>query len=147
MIGGIMLVNLTPHEVTLVDDQGNVTLVVKPEETSARVQSERKSFLVPGLGQVNQVVLGEVSGLPEYQYGVWLIVSRMVAERLPERADLIIPDETVRDSQGKIVGCKSFATMATAKAWEEWQREDRSYSTPDWWGNCDDPSKDQKGDQ
>lgn len=142
-----MYINCTPHEVTLVDDQGNVTLVIKPEETSARVQSERKSFKVPGLGQVTRVVLGEVSGLPDYQYGVWLIVSRMVAETLPERADLIIPDETVRDSQGKIIGCKSFATMATPQAWEEWFDEHRSYSIPDWWGDCDDPSKGQEGDQ
>lgn len=140
-----MLVNLTPHEVTLVDDQGNVTLVVKPEQTSARVKSERKSFEVPGLGQVTRVTLGEVSGLPEYNYGVWLIVSRIVAEALPERADLIIPDETVRDSEGKIIGCKSFATMATKQAWDEWSDEHRSYSTPDWLGDCDDPS--QKGDE
>ena len=139
-----MYINLTPHEVTLVDNQGNVVLVIKPEETSARVQSERKSFRVPGLGQVTRVTLGEVSGLPDYQYGTWLIVSRMVAEALPERADLIIPDETVRDSEGRIIGCKSFATMATPKAWEEWFDEDRSYSTPDWWGDCDDPSQDKE---
>ena len=105
-----MFVNLTPHEVTLVDDQQNVLLVVRPEETSARCAVKREiAFLADGV-QVNRSLFGEVVGLPAPIQGTWYIVSRIVAEAA-RRGDLLVPDETVRNSEGQIVGCKSFATI------------------------------------
>jgi hypothetical protein len=53
-------------------------------------------------------VLGEVSGLPQYHYGTYYIVSIMVKNAIPEREDLITVGELVRDENGKIIGCKGF---------------------------------------
>lgn len=105
-----MFINLTPHEVTLVDDQGDITLVIKPEQTSARCAVKREiAFTADGI-QVNRSVFGEVVGLPDPVEGTWCIVSRIVAEAA-QRSDLLVPDETVRNPEGQIVGCKSFATI------------------------------------
>lgn len=38
----------------------------------------------------------------------YYIVSRMVANALPNRKDLLVPNELVRDDQGNIIGCRSF---------------------------------------
>jgi len=65
-----MFVNLTPHEVSLVDDQGNITQVIRPEEISARCTVRREiAFTVDGV-QVNRNVFGEVQGLPEAVQGI-----------------------------------------------------------------------------
>ena len=105
-----MFVNLTPHEVTLVNDQGDITLVIEPEGTPARCVVKREiAFIADGIS-VNKSVFGEVVGLPEPIEGTWYIVSRIVAEAA-QRSDLLVPDETVRNQEGQIVGCKSFATV------------------------------------
>jgi len=105
-----MLVNLTPHQITLVDDLGNIIQVVEPEATSARCSSERQFAFEADSIRVNRTMFGEVSGLPDEVNGTWYIVSRIVAEA-SGRSDLIIPDETVRNAEGQIIGCKSFATL------------------------------------
>ena len=48
---------------------------------------------------------------PPIQEGTMYIVSRIVAEALPHRRDLLIPEQTVRDSQGRIIGCRAFARL------------------------------------
>ena len=105
-----MFINLTPHEVTLVDNQGDITLVIKPEETPARCAVKREIAFIADCIQVNRSLFGEVVGLPAPIQGTWYIVSRIVAEAA-QRSDLLVPDETVRNSEGQIVGCKSFATI------------------------------------
>lgn len=62
--------------------------------------------------KVNSTSFGEVEGLPEPQEGTIFIVSALVAQALRGvRDDLVIPDDTVRDEQGRIIGCKSFARV------------------------------------
>ena len=39
------------------------------------------------------------------------IVSRIVAEIMRNRKDLILANETVRDDKGQIIGCKSFSRL------------------------------------
>jgi hypothetical protein len=51
---------------------------------------------------------GKPEGLPELQEGVFYIVSQLVKSALPNRADLLVPAEVVRDQSGNIVGCKSL---------------------------------------
>jgi hypothetical protein len=55
--------------------------------------------------------LGEVTGLPEQTAGTYLIVSRVIAAACPDRLDLLVPDNLVRDSDGRIVGCRRFARV------------------------------------
>lgn len=107
-----MLVNLTPHEVVIMDDAlGAPALVIAPEAISARCGVTREiAFLADGV-RVNRTVFGEISGLPDPIVGTWFIVSRIVAEAAAGRSDLLVPDETVRNESGQIVGCKSLATL------------------------------------
>jgi len=58
---------------------------------------------------LTETVFGEVEGLPEYKKGTYYIVSSLVAQACPDRSDLLIVNETVRDEQGRICGCKSFS--------------------------------------
>ena len=53
----------------------------------------------------------EVEGLPEPQEDTYYIVSALVAGAAKNRDDLLIPNDTVRDEQGRIVGCRSLARI------------------------------------
>lgn len=107
------LVNLTPHPVTLL--VGDRTLMIPPEPTPARC-SETRSVVgtveVDGLEvPVTRVGFGQVQGLPAPREGVLYVVSRMVAEACRDRADLVIPDDLVRDAEGRIIGARSLARV------------------------------------
>lgn len=107
------LVNLTPHPVTLI--VGDQTLTIPPEPTPARCSETRTvvgSVEVDGLEvPVTVVGFGEVQGLPDPQEGVLYVVSRIVAEARRDRADLVIPDDLVRDGEGRIIGAKALARV------------------------------------
>lgn len=107
------LINLTPHEVRFVNDEGNDILLVLPSGQLARCREERElaekvevsGILLP----VNETFFGDLTGLPEPSEGTTYIVSRAVIEAAPHRDDLVIPDQTVRDTEGRVVGCKALA--------------------------------------
>lgn len=106
------IINLTPHDVNLHLEDGRV-LIYKPEPKPARIQTKSKKVSLPGL-KVPLVTeeLGQVYDLPEFSPDKYYLVSRMVADALPDRKDLLIPDSSpeggVRDDNGQIVGCKRF---------------------------------------
>ena len=58
---------------------------------------------------VNLSVFGEISGLPAPVEGTVYVVSRIVAEACKNRDDLLIVDDTVRDEDGRIIGCRALA--------------------------------------
>lgn len=103
-----MILNLTPHAVNVIRED-NTTLTIAPSGTVARVSQMREQIgEVEGI-PINVSKFGEVVDLPEQQEGVFLIVSRLVISALPDREDLIVPDDLVRDDQGRIIGCRSFS--------------------------------------
>lgn len=64
----------------------------------------------------------EVRNLPEPEEGVYYIVSRLIAESLPDRRDLIFPDDSVRVKHSTtngvvcgIIGCRSFAKATRSR--------------------------------
>ena len=102
------IINMTPHAISMVDQDGN--LVCKFEPSGATIRLSAKTERV---GEVNglpltKTVYGEPEGLPEYQDGTWYIVSAMIKAALPERTDLLVPAEQVRNDAGQIIGCKSL---------------------------------------
>lgn len=109
------LINATPHPISIYSG-GETPLVLSPSGTVARVVL--RTFDGPVLmvrGHDIDVVDvrrtgGEVSGLPEPLDGGFVVVSRMVAEALPDRVDLLVPHELVRD-EGRVVGCQSLARL------------------------------------
>lgn len=61
---------------------------------------------------VTRQTFGPVAGLPSPIEGTRYIVSRIVAEACPERADLLFPGPAIRDGQGRVVGCDGLSVAA-----------------------------------
>lgn len=105
------IVNLTPHSITFVDAKGNVITTIQPSGTIARVKSGTvmtgEFCGIP----VTATEYGEVENLPEREDGTIYIVSSLVAQRCPEREDVFIPNESVRDTEGRIIGCRSLGRV------------------------------------
>lgn len=102
---GTIVANFTFHDVILAD-RDKIDVVIEPEpEAPARLVTHRKrvsKYLV-------KVVFGEAVNLPEPKEGVYLIVSAPVKIALPGRTDLVTPNDLVRDRDGKVIGCRTFA--------------------------------------
>lgn len=104
-----MLKNLTPHEVKIYKLNGtvpNLDVVIEAGEEVARVSCEyiKVDKKVDGI-DLYRTVFGEVTGLPEYSEGVYLLVSAMVREALPLRSDLVSPGQLLRNDKGEVIGC------------------------------------------
>jgi len=103
---GLMVVNLTPHEINL---PGRV---VSPSGEVARVSVVYKSGgFIKYTGsnsrdpiEAVEATYGKVEGLPDARDGVIYIVSGMVASAAP-RGDVFSPGELERDEEGRVVGC------------------------------------------
>lgn len=106
-----MIRNLTPHAITVVDSNGNPLETFLPAGPPARVHEHHNPLPWVDGWPLSEVLLGGVYDLPHPEPGVWLIVSRMVAEAVPERGDLLLVSQTVRDHEGRIIGCRGFATL------------------------------------
>jgi hypothetical protein len=116
------IVNLTPHEVTLVGQDGSVILRIPPSGLVARVAEETESAGEAVVFPAGPLALtgvrvplikrswGAIQGLPEPQIRTLYLVSSLVAAAAWEqgRRDVVAPGELVRDSEGRVVGCKSL---------------------------------------
>jgi hypothetical protein len=58
---------------------------------------------------VNRTQFGAVTGLPDPQPDTIYIVSSLVAQAVPDRQDVFIVDDAVRDDQGRIIGARALA--------------------------------------
>ena len=103
------LVNLTPHPVRLIRADGS-ELVIPPSGTVPRLREvvEDTGMRIDGIPVVRKG-FGEIENLPEPQEGVFYIVSALVAQAARDRDDLLIPDDLVRDEEGKIIGARRLA--------------------------------------
>lgn len=103
------LINLTPHALTIVGENG--TLTVPPSGQVARLAVTRTAcapITIDGVTlQVSRPTLGEIVGLPSPEPGVILIVSALVAEAA-SRADVMSPGELLRDSAGAVIGARGL---------------------------------------
>lgn len=106
--------NLTPHVLSIVTADGSIVSLSPTGIVPRRATIRRDGGVVAGL-PVTIEALGEVEGLPTEEKGVVLIVSRLVAEAIPERVDLYAPGETIRDASGRIVGARGITRMVPAE--------------------------------
>jgi len=133
-VKNIKIKNLTPHAVNLVGEDGKV-LITFPSEGLIRLsqKSEVVGYLTQtcpechGTGEnkgdmcslckgigivkvpISKTSFGEAEGLPPQEEGTIYIVSSLVCQAYPDRDDFFIPDQTVRDKEGRIVGCHSLS--------------------------------------
>jgi hypothetical protein len=125
--------NLTPHPITICNDAGEVIRTFQPEGLVRLKASTVNVGKIDGVN-VTKTVFGEPEGLPEAdvifpycdnchscnptnckngngnvtEIGTYFIVSQLVKSALPERKDLLVPAEVIRDDKGQIIGCKSL---------------------------------------
>lgn len=131
------IVNLTPHAITVLDeDDMTVLCTLPPSGVVARVATERIQIgslhihgpccpvssphhgddsdcdLDPEMGcadiPIYRTVYGEVTGLPDPEPWTYYLVSLVVRQACPDRADLLSPGELVRGSDGQPVGCRGL---------------------------------------
>lgn len=107
------IINLTPHTITIVDGTNNPVLTIPASGSLARCKASTVttgSVTINGIEiPVTETVMGEVTGLPDEVEGTVLVVSLAVAKAVPNRRDVLVPNESVRDANGNIIGCRSLA--------------------------------------
>jgi len=102
------LINLTPHALNIINNDGNV-VDIKPSGLIARVAASSAVIATVNGFSISQQTFGDVVGLPPAADGVMLIVSRMVKDRVADRADVVVPGAPVRDADGKIIGAQGLS--------------------------------------
>lgn len=98
------ILNYTPHKIDIVGFDPI------PSDGEARVSES--ITIVDTINGINVISknLGVVVGLPEESDDIVYIVSLMVSQALPNRKDLLIPGELIRD-KGVVVGCKNLCRL------------------------------------
>ena len=122
------IINCTPHTINFVNDAGEVIRSIEPSGILPRVSSSIN--LVGDIDGIpdEETVYGEITDLPEKQDDVILIVSAMVASRLPNRDDLRVPGRQVRNDRGQVIGCKSLSNPN--KGFAEAEAKIQTWDTP-----------------
>lgn len=110
-----VITNCTPHPVTVLGENrglGGWSITFPPSGIVARVSTEAAD--VGGIRGIPLVrrSFGPVVDLPPSVAGQYLLVSSMVASACPDRPDLVVPGELVRDDAGTIIGCWGLARLA-----------------------------------
>jgi len=112
------IVNLTPHPLNLMPEGPDGPVVTIPPSgqvarcavNRVQVDIELLTITVDGIAiPVNQTRFGEVTGLPDPQPDTIFVVSAVVAQAVPNRPDVFIVDDAIRDEQGRIIGARALA--------------------------------------
>lgn len=107
------IINCTPHPIVVFLQGGKVD-TIEASGICPRVTMHTRDLghirvgrrLVPIVSQEP----GGVAGMPEVTEGTYYIVSRLVFDSCPERNDLLVPDDLVRDALGgAVLGCRRFS--------------------------------------
>jgi hypothetical protein len=102
------IVNLTPHAVVILGRTIESTGVARCSVTTKTVGVR---YCLP----IVTAQYGEVEGLPAPVPGTAFIVSRLVAAACPNRKDLLVPADLVRDDAGRVIGCNA---LEAPNGWE-----------------------------
>lgn len=103
-----IIINMTPHPVNILDGENNEMVVIPASGQTIRLQSRtERDGDINGI-PISKTVFGEPEGLPEENCDTYYIVSQLVKSALPDRKDLLVPAEVVRDGYGNIIGCRSL---------------------------------------
>lgn len=106
------LVNLTPHDLVVVLENGDKITIIPASGTVARVQAEQVlNGDINGIPVFEQT-FGDIVGLPAPEAGTYYIVSALVlsAAKAAGRTDCLAPNtsKAIRDEAGHIIGVPGF---------------------------------------
>ena len=103
------VINLTPHDVDICDEKGNVIKTYKASGIVARISHswDEIDYVdgVPIVTRVNEKVVD----LPSEQKDTMYIVSNIILNECKDRLDLLAPVQQVK-IYGRVVGCRSFVS-------------------------------------
>lgn len=106
------IINLTPHPINIIDEEGNIIKVFESAGVARVTQEDAEIGTLEGI-PIIETEFGEPIGLPEYSQGTYYIVSAITAKAasLSGRStrDLLLTGKTVRNSDGQIIGCQALA--------------------------------------
>lgn len=105
------IINCTPHAITFLREDNSVLATIEPSGSIARAAQTRERVSEVNGIVVNQCSYGAVTGLPDPQDGTIYLVSALTAQACPERSDVFITDDAVRDDSGRIIGCRAIARI------------------------------------
>lgn len=104
----IKLYNCTPHGINIIRD-GMPDLVFPKGEKVPRLRAITTVRDVMGGIKITGTNFQGVEDMPDEEPGTFFIVSRLVKQAFPNRRDLLVPNEIVRDDDGNIIGCRSLS--------------------------------------
>lgn len=120
----VKYVNLTPHDITIVDHDGNQIARFPAESTdigdSARVDFRRRKIGDIGGIPITVRTYSGISNLPPPEPGTIYIVSKLAAIRA-QRDDVVAPGTMIRND-GKVIGCLGFHQII----WQQPQTGERT---------------------
>ena len=107
------LINLTPHEINIITPEGEMK--IPPSGVIARVGVIRERigevFIDGKFIPVYKNKFGSVENLPDPKPDTLYVVSSIVAQAVSNRKDVVVPDDSVRDEQGSIIGVRALAQI------------------------------------
>lgn len=108
----MQIINLTPHSITIVDENDMPILVLPKTDVPARVSC---SIVTTG-ETINGIPVtansySDIENLPAPAEDTVYIVSSIVASRCKNRNDVFVPNESVRNDAGIIIGCRSLGRV------------------------------------
>lgn len=114
------LVNLTPHDINILDGNNNIILVIKPSGlvTRCSILTEQVQSLevIDGKKIISVPIIttrvDRVNNLPDPEEGTLFIVSALVAQSVKDRDDILTSENTLRDYTGKVIGCQSLTRVS-----------------------------------
>ena len=102
------IINTTPHNVNICDDNGKVVNTFPKSDNPIRLETSTNR-----LGDINGIPVSNVvfggTILPIFCTDTYFIVSALVKNAYPDRQDFLVPHDLVRDADGNIIGCKGFS--------------------------------------
>lgn len=108
------IVNLTPHCVNIVAEDGTISAAFPSEGIARATQVAEYAGELNGIELVS-MKFGATEGLPAPADGTYYVVSVITANAAKAEGrptdDLVITADPVRDADGRILGCKRFALV------------------------------------
>jgi len=107
------LINTRNHDIVIMNANNEVILCIKPHkdyQVTVATFPIDSGIRVKGFDWIPITVtkFGDPINLPPMTADVKYIVSKQVKQALPNRSDLLVPSELVRDECNIVIGCKSL---------------------------------------
>lgn len=101
------IINLTPHDIVLMQPGGGTKVYPASGKVLRVEEVEHSSGFLDDVPLYKKQFF-EPKNVPDYEPATYYIVSAIVKAALPWRQDLVVPNESVRDDFGNVIGAKSF---------------------------------------